>query len=407
MKRPVTALLALAFLSAPAPAAQEIFDRVDQALTLGLFHDEVRMRLSGLIDLEGYHLPNPAPGLINTARTNLFNPRLTAFLDVQLGPKVYVFVQARVDRGFDPGDSNARMRLDEYAIRVTPWDDGRLTLEVGKFATVVGNYMQRHLSWENPFINSPLPYENVTFAADMETPLSAEDFVGETIDSATKYEYVPIVWGPSYATGAAVSGRIGKFDYAAEVKNAALGSRPESWGLNGIGFERPSVHARVGFRPNEMWRLGFSAGDGPYLRDEAGGTLPKGRDLQHYHERVLAQDVSFAWHHWQVWAEFFEARYETPRVGNADTFLYYVEAKYKLTPQLFVAVRWNQQFYADVRDGEGGRAPWGHDMWRIDSALGYRFTADTQLKLQYSLEHENAGGHGASHTWAGQFTMRF
>ncbi|MGB8170038.1 MAG: hypothetical protein WCF18_21220, partial [Chthoniobacteraceae bacterium] len=260
---------------------------------------------------------------------------------------------------------------------------------------------------ENPFINAPLPYENITFAADMETPSSAADFVGEKIDSVTKYEYLPVIWGPSYATGAAVSGRIGKFDYAAEVKNAALGSRPQSWELNGIGFERPSFHARVGLRPNQMWRIGFSAGDGPYLRDEAGATLPTGRDLHHYHEKILGQDISFAWHHWQVWAEFFEARYETPRVGNADTFIYYVEAKYKITPQLFAALRWNQQLYADVRDGEGGHAPWGHDLWRIDSSIAYRFTADTQLKLQYSLEKENAGGHGSSHTFAGQFTMRF
>ena len=282
-----------------------------------------------------------------------------------------------------------------------------MTLKVGKFATVVGTWMERHLSWENPFINAPLPYENVTFAADLETPSSAAEFVGEKIDATTKYEYLPVIWGPSYATGAAVSGRIGKFEYAAEAKNAALGSRPESWELNGIGFERPSFHVRVGFRPNQMWRVGFSAADGPYLRDGAGDTLPTGQSLQHYHEKVLAQDVSFAWHHWQVWAEFFEARYETPRVGNSDTFIYYVEAKYKFTPQLFAALRWNQQFYADVRDGEGGHAPWGHDIWRIDTSLGYRFTADTQLKLQYSLEHEDAGGDGARHTFAGQFTMRF
>ena len=247
----------------------------------------------------------------------------------------------------------------------------------------------------------------MTFAADLETPSSATDFVGEVINSTTKYEYLPVIWGPSYATGAAVAGRIGKFEYAAEVKNAALGSRRESWELNGIGFERPSFHARVGFRPNQMWRLGLSAGEGPYLRDEAGATLPAGRDLQHYHEKILGQDISFAWHHWQVWAEFFEARYETPRVGAADTFSYYVEAKYKFTPQLFAALRWNQQLYADVRDGEGGHAPWGHDLWRIDTSVGYRFTADAQLKLQYSLEHEDSAGHGASHTFAGQFTLRF
>jgi hypothetical protein len=28
-----------------------------------------------------------------------------------------------------------------------------------------------------------------------------------------------------------------------------------------------------------------------------------------------------AWRHLQIWAEIFEARFEVPAVGNADTFL--------------------------------------------------------------------------------------
>jgi hypothetical protein len=41
-------------------------------------------------------------------------------------------------------------------------------------------------------------------------------------------------------------------------------------------------------------------------------------------------------HHLQLWAEFYEARFEV-RIGNADTFSYYLEAKYKITSQLFGA----------------------------------------------------------------------
>lgn len=406
MRRHLFLALASALLAVSA-RGEEWLDRVGDALSISLFEDEVRARLSGTIELESYHLPDPAPGVLNTTRTNLFSPRLVAFLDAQLGPKVYAFAQARIDRGFDPGESQARMRLDEYAIRFTPWDDGRFTLEAGRFATVVGSWVHRHLAWDNPFINAPVPYESVTFVSDLETPESAHEFVAKKITGDTKYEYLPILWGPSYATGAAISGRLGKFEYAAEIKNASLSSRPESWELNGIGFERPSVHARLGYRPDQMWNFGFSAGQGPYLRDDAGSTLPAGRDLQHYLQKTLGQDISFAWHHWQVWAEFFQARFESPQVGDVDTFAYYVEAKYKFTPQLFAAVRWNQQLFADVPDGEGGSAPGGRNLTRIDTALGYRFTAHTQLKLQYSLEHESAGGHGRSHTFAGQFTVKF
>ena len=52
---------------------------------------------------------------------------------------------------------------------------------------------------------------------------------------------------------------------------------------------------------------------------------------------------------------------------------------------------------------------------RIDSmllkhpgyALGYRFTAHTQLKVQYSIEHDSSDPSDYSHNFAGQLTVKF
>src|SRR5262249_16438730 len=156
---------------------------------------------------------------------NLFNPRLTLFLDAQLGSQVYFFAQARLDRGFDPTDDGAQVRLDEYALRITPWQDGRFTLQVGKFATVVGDWVPRHLSWENPFINPPLVYDNVTAISDKYVPFSPLAFIYAPYYHG-KYIFNPVIWGPSYATGISASGQLGRFDYAVEMKNASLSSRP-------------------------------------------------------------------------------------------------------------------------------------------------------------------------------------
>jgi hypothetical protein len=156
-----------------------------------------------------------------------------------------------------------------------------------------------------------------------------------------------------------------------------------------------------------MWNLGVSASAGPYHHPKAKSMLPSGSGIGDFNQYVLAQDIRFEWHHWQVWAEIFEARFEVPHVGNADTTAYYIEAKYKFTPQFFGALRWNEQFFGTVPDGQGGRVPWGRDIWRIDSAIGYRFTAHTQLKLQYSLQHETSGTRTLSNIFAAQFTLRF
>jgi len=392
--------------SARALEIDDFFDRLDSALTLAGFDNNVRARVSGTIDIEAYHFQQPAPGLIDSKIDNLFNPRLTLFLDAQLGPHVYFFVQSRVDRRFDPSNHGAQVRLDEYVVRVTPWNDGRFNLQVGKFATVVGNFVPRHLSWENPFINAPLVYENITAISDKAAPASPQDFI-RRFEADAKYEFNPVIWGPSYASGVSVSGRVGRFDYATEMKNSSLSSRPESWSVTEIGFENPSFNARLGFHPSQPWNFGLSASDGAYLRPEAERTLPRGHDIDDYRELVLGQDASFAWRHLQVWAEFYETRFQVPRAGDADTFAYYFEVKYKITPQLFAALRWNQQLFGTVSDGAGGNIRWGQNLGRVDIAAGYRFTPHTQLKLQYSFQHETTGPRDDNHLFAAQFTVRF
>ena len=405
MKALITFSLCLLTCSATALELDQLFDRLDNALTVSAFQQNLRARVSGTLDLEGYHFDQPPPGLIDSQTDSVFNPRLTLFLDAQYGSQIYFFAQSRLDRGFDPSDQGAQGRLDEYALRITPWEDGRFNFQIGKFATVIGNWVRRHLSWENPFVDAPLVYQSVTPISDKSAPASAFDFVSRF--DHEKYAFSPVIWGPVYATGASVSGRLGEFDYAAEIKNAAVASRPESWNVAENGFDDPAFDARVGFRPSEAWNFGLSIAEGEYFRPEAQRTLPPGRDIDDYREFVLGQDVSFAVHHLQVWAEFYEARFEVPRVGDADTFAYYLEAKYKFSPQLFGALRWNQQVFNQIDSRTGGSIRWSQNVVKLDLAAGYRFTSYTQLKLQYSFQQETSGSGNVNHLFAAQFTVRF
>jgi hypothetical protein len=406
----------LAVLIAAAFGADDFLDRVDDALTGSWWHDDVRARLSGALDLEGYHFSPPAPGLIRTDQRDLFNPRLSLFLDAQIGPHVYAFVVARADRGFDPGDDGTQVRLDEYAVRLTLGAAGRAGLQVGKFGTVVGNWMPRHNPWDNPFVTAPLPYENLTGVWDTAAARSGRMLLawagvwprptqgGELLN---EYRSIPIIWGPSYASGAAAFGEVGKIDYAVEMKNAALSSRPEVWDVAQTQWQHPTFSGRLGYRPNVSWNLGLSASTGSYLQPPAAPTLAAGHSLDDYREIVLGQDIGFAWHHFQFWSEVYRVRFEIPRVGFADTTAYYLEAKAKFTAQFFGALRWNQQFFGTVRDSDGSLVPWGRDVWRIDLGLGYRFTPHMQFKVQYSWQHEDADLNAGRGMAAGQFTARF
>jgi predicted porin len=121
----------------------------------------------------------------------------------------------------------------------------------------------------------------------------------------------------------------------------------------------------------------------------------------------VAQDVSFAWHHLQIWAECYETRFQIPTVGNADTLAYYVEAKYKFTPNFSAALRWNQQLFNTVPDGMGGMPSWGSDIKRIDAAFTYRFSPHLQAKLQYSFIDQDDPVFTHQSLVAAQITLRF
>jgi hypothetical protein len=410
-----TALCCAVLANCSVRGADEFLDRVEEALTFSSMTTNVRARLSGAVELEGYDFQQPAPALIRSTGDQLFTPRLVVFIDAQLGARVYVFVQTRIDRGFDPGIADVRARLDEYAVRFTPWRDGRFNVQVGKFATVVGNWAARHGGWNNPFISAPLPYEYLTGIWDTEAVRTSSMLLQwshvraglpASVAANEKLMRVPIIWGPSYATGVAVSGDVGRFRYAAEAKLGSLSSRPEAWQRGREQRRHPTVSTRLGYRPNQMFNFGVSASSGSYLREFSQRSVPARRGRGDYRQLVLAQDTSFAWHHWQLWTEIYASRFEIPNVGNADTLAYYTEAKYKFTPRFSGAVRWNQQLFGTIVD-RGVQTRWGNGAWRIDVAPGFRFTSHTQLKFEYSLQHGDSRTRDYTRLMAVQLTVRF
>jgi hypothetical protein len=399
MRRHVPLLL-LTIALAPGPALR--------AIELLPGDSPVQVSLSGEVDLETFLSEQPPPGLLFSDDEVFFNPRLTLFADLHFGSHLAGFVQARLDRGFDPGSrEDGDIRLDEYSLTWTPLDSPVINVRAGKFATVFGNWVPRHLAWDNPFITAPVPYENVAGIADHNAPLSKEAFLTRKTIPDKKREWLPLIWGPEYAHGASVFGRIEQFDYAFEIKSASLSSRPYAWDARHVDWDAPTVTGRLGYRPNASWNIGTSYSSGAYMLADPNGTLPRGTDRGDFRQDTLGFDASYAHHHFELWGELMLSRFEVPRVGDADTLAYYLEAKYKITESLFVALRWNQQFFDDVSDGRGGSAEWDRDLFRADFAVGYRFNRWLETKLQYSYGQEQGPNANGDNLLAAQVTWRF
>jgi hypothetical protein len=402
------AFLVAGVLAGEARAQLEALDRLDRSLTVDFADGLVRSELSGLFDLEGYGVDGRPPGLLFGDGKEFVNPRLSLFLDTHVGSHLYGFVQLRVDRGFDPraADTGAT-RFDEYFLRWTPFDRPWIHLEVGKFATVVGNWVQRHDSWQNPFIVAPLPYENVLAVSDDAAPADAAASLGRRDVADKKAQWLPIVWGPSYTTGAALFGRASDFEAAFEVKNAGLSSRPRAWDGRARGFDDPSFGGRIGWRPDPAFALGASVHDGPYLLEKASTSLPAGRDVGDFDQTTVGADAAYAWRKLQLWSELFLSRFEVPNVGDAETAAWYVEARYRLRPDLFPALRWNQQLFGEVPNGLGDERAWDRDAWRIEAALTWRFDPHAQVKVQYGYLRQRGDLQQGEQLVAGQLTLKF
>jgi hypothetical protein len=400
--------------------AQEALERFGERLNFSLADGGLRVRVSGSLELEGYMFSDPVADLVSGEAESFSNPRLTLFLDAQAGARAYLFAQVRGDRGFDAYavEKKTEVRVDEYAVRyeLSEPGTGRLFLQAGKFATVVGSWTKRHAAWENPFITAPMPYDNLTAVWDVAPVPSVNVLLSwahvQPVGSATavladKNLRLPVVWGPAYGQGVALAGRWGRLDYAGEIKGTGLSARPERWDQAVGRIERPTISARVGWRPDPAWNLGFSASSGEYLDRSSHPRIPSGYNRHDYRETVFAHDLSFAWRHFQLWAELYAARFEAPGVGNLDTLAGYVETKYRFTPVFSLALRWNQQFFGHVTTADGQTSRWGRQTWRIDVAPAWRITPQTQLKLQYSLRHEQPARERFTEALSVQLSMRF
>ncbi|MDP3920558.1 MAG: hypothetical protein Q8R76_07115 [Candidatus Omnitrophota bacterium] len=381
-------------------------EKLDESLSVQSPGGFFRADLSGAFDFEVYGVEGQAPGLI-FGDESFVNPRLALFLDTRLGDHLYGFLQARIDRGIDPRVKKQDARLDEYVLGYRPLEDGRLKLQVGKFATVMGNWVRRHMSWDNPFVTEPVPYNNFTVINDQRVLGGPAALLSLRQIPDNKRKWLPVLWGPVYTTGASVSGRLAKFDYAFAIKNASPSSRPAVWRASQRTWQDPTYSGRLGFRPNELWDMGLSASYGPYLLEGARATLSPNTELDDYPQWVLAQDVSFSRHRLEVWAEVFLSRFDVPNVGHADTLAYYLEAKYKLPQGFFLAARWNQQLFGKVQDGAGGEKAWDRNMFRTDFSLGYRITRHLQAKLQYSFSHQKGERQQGQNLGVAQITARF
>lgn len=327
-------------------------------------------------------------GFLESDDDALHAPSFSLDFDFQPTPYWYFHSTFRIDRGFDPGtEPDGDYRFDTLFLRYRPFGDNQLNLQVGKFATVVGNWVPQYE--DNPFLLAPLPYSSIIGVPTQNIEqISAQAIENRANGSSpgihtNKESWSSIIWGPAYANGISAFGTVGKLDYAFEIKNTSAGSNPEEWELGEGDFHDPFYAGRIGYRPNTAWAFGLSLSHGPFLDSDAFDRLRPDFDRGDFNQTLAALDFRWAHGDLEVSGESFFSTYD--REGeDLQAFSYYVQGRYKISPGFWLASRFGQTLTNDVAIPSGGQAPWSPDIQRVELALGWRITPELLFQAQYT-----------------------
>ena len=350
----------------------------------------------------------PPPALLVMEDDTFFAPRFSLGMDAAAGPHWFMHATTRVDRGFDAGNRpDGDLRLDEILLRWRPCDDQRLNFQIGKFPSVFGAWSAEHDFYKDPFLVAPLPYSQIIGihtrdpAAISPAAISARAAgTAPSVASLDKANWASILWGPGYSAGASMFGATEQFDYALEVKNSALSSHPDSWSQ--LDFNQPALTARFGWRPDAAWAFGVSASRGSWLEEDVSGV-----DRDDLAQSTVGLDARWSHHDLIVSGEVVLSEFETPAAGDLRTASWFLQARWKTAPGVWLAARFGQIIANQATGVTGGDVAWQPDVWRTEIGGGWRITPNLLLKAGYGFTHTAGDAVAGEHLLGSGVGWRF
>ena len=300
-----------------------------------------RVSLLLLGDVEGWDADSGSNLLGRNGGDPFAVGRITGWLTVRPLARLSLMAEGVAEAG---SDDSSFARLEQLEARYT--FAPALAIHGGKLLSPVGAFGRRRFSNVNPLIGRPDTYP------------------------------------PSYPLGVMVSGTLGAFDY----RLAAVDEPPSDPRYLPAPGQALRPAGAIGLRLGAPLRVGLSGMHGPYLgnQDTVRNNLPAGTSHDDYLGTSVGVEAHFSIGYLDAYGEFLWTRYEVPTAGDVDGRGWYLEAKYTLSPRIFVAARAEMNDYVFV-------LPINQFFWVGNPRLvrdaeigaGYRLGPNTIFKMSY------------------------
>jgi hypothetical protein len=278
--------------------------------------------------------------------------------------------------------------------RVRPWRRRDLDVEVGRVPPAFGAFGRRAYGTSNPVIGYPLAYQYLTSLRTDAVPAVADDLLrmrargwlsSFPVGVPTPGPGVPLISGFRWDTGLRVRWKEGPVEVTGALTNGTLSNPRLSDDNRG-----KQVSGRVAMTPVIGLIIGVSGARGAWLsRDVA----PTGSPQQ----RAVGADIEYSRDHWIVRGELVFSRWSLPlplppsNVQSVSSLGRWVEARYRITPRIFIAGRADRLGFSRLQGSAPGTVPWDAPVTRIEAGGGYYLQRNLVARATVQTNRRAAG----------------
>ena len=288
-------------------------------------------------------------------------------------------------------------------LRIRPWTTRDFDIQVGRVPPTFGAFARRTYANDNPLIGYPLAYQYLTTLRPDAVPASADELIAKR---STGWLLRYSLGDPSFDRGVAL---VDAFRWDTGVQAHATAGMVSATAAVTIGtLSNPlfsddnhgrQTAGRVELRPAAGLILGTSLARGPFVgHDAAQAAVGDGHDAE-FTQTAWGGDAEYSRDHYLVRVETIVSRWRLPiAVARPPRFALQtpldavslsLEGRYKLRPDLYVAVRYDRLGFSDQTTA-AATLPWDAPVTRIEVGAGY--SIQRNLLLKGSFQHNNRDG---------------